>query len=163
MYWWIPFALQALIMLFDEAYFHIRRGLPRWERWGHPLDTLSVIVCIGWVLLVPFSSMSLKIYGIFALISCLLVTKDEWVHKEHCPATEQWVHALLFTLHPILLIMVGIMWAVSQGVPLPSWIDVVCVRSPLLIPFLWGECAVLVLFFIYQIIFWNILWDRITR
>src|ERR1019366_3333568 len=28
---------------------HQRRGLPRWERLGHPLDTLSVAGCYGWL------------------------------------------------------------------------------------------------------------------
>jgi len=25
----------------DEFYFHRRRGLPRWERLAHPLDTMT--------------------------------------------------------------------------------------------------------------------------
>src|SRR5438105_13033611 len=99
----IPFILQAIAMIFDEGYFHIRRGLPRWERIGHPVDTLSVIACMGFVLFVPFSTSTLVGYIALAAFSSILVTKDEFVHKHHCPATEQWLHALFFTLHPITL------------------------------------------------------------
>jgi hypothetical protein len=38
----IPFALQMCCMAVDEVHFHRQRGLPRWERLGHPLDTLTV-------------------------------------------------------------------------------------------------------------------------
>ena len=31
-----------------------------------------------------------------AIFSCLLVTKDEFSHKQDCPAAEQWLHAILF-------------------------------------------------------------------
>ena len=76
MFWWIPFILQALAIAWDEGYFHLRRGLPQWERIGHPLDTFSVILCIGFVLWVPFSFENVKIYAFLAALSCLLVTKD---------------------------------------------------------------------------------------
>ncbi|MBU6446621.1 MAG: hypothetical protein KGQ49_04415, partial [Verrucomicrobia bacterium] len=75
-----PFALQAICMLFDESYFHIRRGLPLWERIGHPIDTLSVLICMGFVLWVPFSKETLIVYILLAAFSSILVTKDEFVH-----------------------------------------------------------------------------------
>lgn len=81
----IPFMLQALAILIDEWVFHRRRGLPKWERIGHPLDTLSLLLCLVYVLWVPFSTGALKVFCILSLISCLMVTKDEFVHKEHCP------------------------------------------------------------------------------
>ena len=100
----LPFALQALAIAFDEGYFHVRRGLPKWERIGHPIDTLSVLLCMGFVLFVPFSSHALIYYCLLASFSTILVTTDEFVHKHHCPASENWIHAILFTLHPITLI-----------------------------------------------------------
>ena len=45
--------LQGLAMLVDELLFHRRRGLPRWERIGHPIDTLSVLACYGVSLWLP--------------------------------------------------------------------------------------------------------------
>ena len=83
----VPFFLQILIISFDEFYFHVRRGLPKWERLGHPLDTLTVLACFCFVLFVPYSPFSLKVYIALALFSCIFVTKDEFVHKEHCPAS----------------------------------------------------------------------------
>ena len=40
----IPFLAQAIVISVDESVIHNRRDLPRWERSGHPLDTLSVLV-----------------------------------------------------------------------------------------------------------------------
>ena len=39
--------LQALVMAVDEFYCHYRRELPRWERWGHPLDTFFSFTAVG--------------------------------------------------------------------------------------------------------------------
>ncbi len=163
MFWWIPFLVQALAIAWDEGYFHLRRGLPQWERMGHPLDTLSVLLCIAFALFVPFSPWAVKFYTFLAILSCLLVTKDEFVHKHHCPAAEQWLHALLFLLHPMTLLMAGAMWPASQGVALPEWVASLFTPLALLRPFLVGELIALSLFFLYQIIFWNFVWNKKTQ
>src|SRR5438105_1874665 len=106
----IPFLLQSVVILLDEGVFHYRRGLPLWERIGHPLDTLSLLICLGIVLFLPFNPTNLKIFGCFAVLSCLMVTKDEFVHKHHCSGSENWLHALLFILHPITLALAGMIW-----------------------------------------------------
>ncbi len=49
----LPVLMQGLAMFVDEFVFHRRRGLPRWERLGHPLDTLMVALCYGWLVAVP--------------------------------------------------------------------------------------------------------------
>ena len=67
----LPFLVQMIVIGIDEFYFHIRRGLPKWERWGHPLDTLTVLGCFLFVLWVPFTAFTLKIYIGIALFSCL--------------------------------------------------------------------------------------------
>lgn len=156
----IPFALQALCMIFDEGYFHIRRGLPLWERIGHPIDTLSVLACMGFVLWVPFSKMALILYILLAAFSSLLVTKDEFVHKEHCPGAENWLHAVLFTLHPITLTSAGFIWPVVQGAEVSPWIERLLDQPEKLFTFLVGQFAVMSLFFVYQIIFWNVVWKN---
>jgi hypothetical protein len=155
----IPFILQAIVIIFDEGYFHIRRGLPKWERIGHPIDTGSVLLCMGFVLFVPFSSKSLIIYTILASISSILVTKDEFVHKEHCAGAEHWLHALLFTLHPITLIMAGLIWPVVQQVEVPYWIAYFLNHEKALHQFLIGQFVTMSLFLIYQIVFWNFIWQ----
>ncbi len=157
MWWAIPFILQALVIGFDEGYFHLRRGLPRWERIGHPLDTLSVLICIAFVLVVPFSAVAVKWYAGLAIFSCIFVTKDEFVHKEHCPASEQWLHAILFTLHPIILFIVGCMWPVSQGVVAPDWIIRWFGPAEVMQLILMGQFAAMTLFSLYQVIYWNFL------
>jgi hypothetical protein len=154
----LPFVLQAAAMAVDEGYFHIRRGLPQWERIGHPLDTLSVLLCMGYVLFVPFSKEMLVLYCCLAVFSSLLVTKDEFVHKEHCPAAENWLHAVLFTLHPITLISAGFMWPVAQGVEVTPWIARWLNSPEHLALFLKLQFGAMSLFFLYQIIFWNIVW-----
>jgi hypothetical protein len=156
----LPFAIQAIGMFFDEGYFHIKRGLPKWERIGHPIDTLSVLFCMGIVLFVPFSSTSLAIYILAAAFSCILVTKDEFVHKHHCPSTEQWLHALLFTLHPITLACAGFMWPVIQGVEVAPWISNWLNEKETLHLFLQVQFGTMVVFIFYQIIFWNFLWKE---
>ena len=153
-----PFALQALGMVFDEGYFHVRRGLPKWERIGHPLDTCSVLVCMGFILFVPFSTSTLTCYIALAAFSSILVTKDEFVHKEHCPAAEQWLHAVLFTLHPIALACAGFMWPIVQGVEVTPWIARWLNNTEALRFFMQVQFGTMVFFTIYQIIFWNIIW-----
>lgn len=154
----LPFCVQALGMFFDEGYFHIRRGLPKWERIGHPIDTFSVIFCLAYVLFIPFSTPALTFYIILAIISCILVTKDEFVHKEHCPATENWLHAILFTLHPITLTCAGFIWPVVQGIEVTPWISQWLDDKQSLRLFLQMQLGTTTLFFFYQIIFWNIVW-----
>jgi hypothetical protein len=154
----IPFFLQLIAMLFDEGYFHIKRGLPKWEKIGHPLDTLSVLLCIGFTLFVPFSTVNLKIYIALAIFSSILVTKDEFVHKHHCPASENWLHALLFTLHPITLCIAGFIWPIIQDQELSLWIHKILNNKQNLKLFMQVQFCMGTLFLFYQIIFWNFIW-----
>lgn len=154
----LPFALQALGMVFDEGYFHVRRGLPKWERIGHPIDTCSVLACMGFILFIPFSTTTLIVYIALAIFSSILVTKDEFVHKEHCPACENWLHAVLFTLHPITLTCAGFMWPVVQDVEVTPWIARWLDNKEALLLFLRMQFATMIFFTLYQIIFWNVIW-----
>jgi hypothetical protein len=107
----LPFLAQGAVMGLDEGWFHRRRGLPRWERIGHPLDSLTVAACFAWVVLVaPEAPGALTVYVVLAVVSCLFVTKDEVVHKRLCSAPEGWLHALLFVLHPIVLFAAALLW-----------------------------------------------------
>lgn len=103
--------LQALVMAFDEGHFHRRRGLPRWERIGHPLDTATVAICYAWLAIAkPSSPMAIPVYVALAAFSCIFVTKDEVVHARICTRAECWLHALLFVLHPIVLAAFAFAW-----------------------------------------------------
>ncbi len=107
---YIPFLIQTLVIGLDEFHFHLKRGLPKWERIGHPIDTLSVVLALAFTLVFPYQTSTLIAFIILAAASAILVTKDEFVHKEHCPASEQWLHALLFLNHPLVLISMGFLW-----------------------------------------------------
>ncbi|MBS3904322.1 MAG: hypothetical protein KGZ39_03245 [Simkania sp.] len=138
--WLIPFLIQMPLILFDEWFFHRKRGLPKWEKIGHPLDTLSVVLCLSIPSLFPYSPAFLNLYIILSVISCLMVTKDEWVHKHHCPAAEHWIHAMLFLNHPILLTAAGFLWISSL-----SWVT----------HFLQIQWLLAIFFMFYQTIYWN--------
>ncbi len=137
----VPFALQGLAMFFDEFYFHRKRGLPLWERIGHPLDTLSVFICYLFISLVGFSESNLYVYIGLCAFSCLLITKDEFVHTELCDAKENWLHAVLFVLHPITFLSAGFIWSKNLNAN-----------------FLSLQPVVIFLFMIYQILYWSPLW-----
>ena len=156
----VPFIVQMLAIFFDEYYFHIKRGLPRWERIGHPMDTFSVLMCLIFVLCVPYSSYALKWYIGLSVFSCLMVTKDEWIHKHHCPAAEQWLHALLFLNHPIVLASVGVIWWTFSGNAVPLWLENGFKSKGLLYIMLLTQSVCIALFFFYQIIYWNFLWKE---
>ena len=118
----IPFALQAILIIFDEWVFHLKRGLPKWERIGHPLDTFTVLITICYTFFLPCNQTTLWGYAALAIFSCLFITKDEFVHKHHCPASEQWVHALLFINHPFLLTAIGLIWLCITSKSPPVWL-----------------------------------------
>ncbi len=51
---YIPFLIQTLVIGLDEFHFHLKRGLPKWERIGHPIDTLSVVLALAFTLVFPY-------------------------------------------------------------------------------------------------------------
>ncbi len=159
----LPFLLQALAIAVDEGVFHYKRGLPLWERIGHPLDTLGTLVCMLFVLFVPYSPLALKVYIGLAIFSSLLITKDEFVHKEHCPGAEQWLHATLFVLHPITLLAAGLIWPASQGEETAHWLSPWIENPSRLALFLQMQAGAMALFLTYQIVFWNFLWNGTVK
>lgn len=139
----IPIVLQGVVMVVDEGWFHRRRGLPRWERIGHPLDTLTIAACIGWLLIAsPGDANALAIYIALAAGSTLFVTKDEPIHARLCSAGEHWLHAVLFVLHPIVLAAFGLLWWTGHHT------------------ILLGQLAVTLAFLGYQIVYWTLRGDR---
>jgi hypothetical protein len=89
----------------------------------------------------PDSPLNFKIYIGLAILSCLFITKDEFVHKHHCPAGEHWLHALLFVNHSIVLTVLAFLWPdMDAGVK----------------TFLWVQTGGIFLFLLYQIVYWNI-------
>src|SRR5690242_7095197 len=135
----VPLGLQGLAMAVDEAWFHRRRGLPRWERIGHPLDTLTIAACLGWLLAIaPGAPGAVPVYVALAVVSTLFVTKDEAVHARTCTAGEHWIHAVLFALHPIVLAAFGLLWWTGHTGVLAI------------------ELALVGGFLVYQVVYWNV-------
>jgi hypothetical protein len=129
-------------MLVDELYFHRRRRLPRWERLGHPLDTLSVLACYAVVLALAPGGNVWPVYAGLAVISCVFVTKDEFIHAGLCSRGEHWLHAVLFVLHPVVFGAVALLWV-------RGWREVVAVQA-----------ALTLAFGVYQLLYWNVPWRR---
>lgn len=134
----IPFILQGAAMFFDEFYFHRKRGLPRWERVGHPIDSFFVFVCYLFIFLSHPTESNMMIYIGLCAFSSLLVTKDEFIHTEKCEAAENWLHSLLFILHPVTFLAAGLIW-----------------RDQLNPSFLALQPIVIFIFMIYQILYWR--------
>lgn len=155
-----PFIVQMLVIGIDEFYFHLRRGLPKWERWGHPLDTLTVLVCFVVVLYAPFTPFMLKVYIALAVFSCVFVTKDEFVHKDCCPASEQWLHAVLFINHPVVLTSAGLLWPIIDAKRSPTWLSGLFPHAELLRFILLGQTVCIALFLLYQTVYWNFLYGK---
>jgi hypothetical protein len=147
----VPFFLQMIVIFLDEVVFHIKRDLPKWERIGHPLDTLTVIACFVFVWWVPFDRSMIGWYIALALFSTLFVTKDEFVHKDHCPAAEQWLHAVLFVNHSIALSCLGLIWPHLHGNEVFSFLPPLNQLHVLVISQLIGSLG----FCLYQVIYWN--------
>lgn len=110
-------AAQGGIMLVDEFYFHRRRGLGRFESYGHPIDTMV----FASPLLIPAffnpERAALIAFAALAVVSTLLITKDEFVHAGSCQPGEHWLHALLFVLHAPVLIGVALVWISEASSP----------------------------------------------
>jgi hypothetical protein len=110
----LPLVLQPIFILIDEFYFHLKRRLPRWERIGHPLDTLTFLACFGFTLIFAPTQAHIQIFLGLAVFTCIFVTKDEFVHARHCSGGEQWVHSILFILHPASLITAYRFWVTVE-------------------------------------------------
>ena len=140
----VPASLQAAAMAVDEGWYHRRRGLPRWERIGHPLDTTTVLLAYAWLLLhEPGDTRALVIYAALALFSCVFVTKDELVHAGRCTGGEHWLHAVLFVLHPLVFAAFAALWVAREHLVL-----------------LWVQTALTGIFALHQLIYWSLLCKR---
>ncbi|MFP5385267.1 MAG: hypothetical protein ACLGHN_04265 [Bacteriovoracia bacterium] len=135
-----PFLLQGILMAIDEQ-FHIKRGLGLWERLGHPLDTLSVLIPFSYVALNSYSDSRFIIFLIMATFSSLFITKDEVIHSEVCGRVECWLHSLLFLIHPLIFVSTAILW---KNHPNDSFLII--------------QTVFVALFLIYQILKWSIPW-----
>jgi hypothetical protein len=153
-----PFLIQSILIIFDEGKYHIKRGLPKWERIGHPVDTLSFVLCLFFVQITNYTATNLIWYILVSSASCLLITKDEFVHKHHCEAGEQWVHAVMFVNHSVMLTTLGLLWYAVKGACPSEFFHPLVKNKELISQFLKAQTLFTVSFMAYQIIYWNIIW-----
>jgi hypothetical protein len=156
--WTAPALLQGVLMAIDELWYHRRRGLPRFERIGHPLDTASVLLCIAVACLLPLSIAAVWVYTGLAVLSCALVTKDEAVHAARCAPGEHWLHGVLFVLHPVVLCVVALLWTARDGHPLAAaleaWAGIPAPEPAMAGAFLLVQAVVVAAFGAFQIAYW---------
>ena len=131
------FAVQGLLLVVDEFLFHHRREVPHWERIGHPLDTLTVLIPLAITVFLPVANPWIAIFIILGIFSCLFIAKDEWVHARLCTGGEQWLHALLFVLHPLVFIAAWMLWQSGET----GWLA--------------GQMILTAGFMTYQTVYWN--------
>lgn len=134
----------AFIMIFDEFYFHHKRGLPKWERIGHPMDTLFFLICLLIPCTFSYHKNSVLLFVFLSILSSLIIVKDEKVHLKLCNSKEQVLHALLFITHPLILLCVFLWWKFQDQFIFAKQI-------------LHTQFFVVLLFLTYQIVYWNFL------
>ena len=139
---YVPFIIQGILMGIDEK-MHYRRGLGVWERLGHPLDTMTMFVPLSFIAIKEFSHQNLTVYIVLGVFSCLFITKDEFVHAQECNGFENWLHSILFVLHPLIFVCSGLLWINHPDDQFISF-------QPLLIG----------VFMLYQILRWSIPWKQ---
>ena len=111
-----PFVvLQAALMIVDERVFHRARSLGEWESWGHVADSAVFAAALAPAALLAPAHGPAMLYAAGAVASTLLVTKDEWIHAGECGGAEQWLHSLLFVLHPCVFLSVAALWSRGEG------------------------------------------------
>lgn len=162
-YLFVPIILQFLIVGFDEVYYHNKRPLQRSEQLGHALDTLTVLLPLALMLFVPPTTFAVLVYTALSIFSCLFITKDEFGYHNGCAAGERWLHALAFTIHPLVFIAAGLLWpAVRPSASTNRMAELIRYRGDE-VYFIAGNAALLLLFSIYEVIPRDIIWAPVLR
>lgn len=151
----LPLGVPALAILVNEFYFHFARGLPRWERVGHPLDTLTLLAPVLWLIVSSPSERNIVIYIMAAVFSCFFVIKGELVHADLCAPAERVNHAVLLIAHPLALVSLALLWPLyhASAGPIAWFIQFHGREFALSAP-----AVVLVFPMIYQAVYWNLIW-----
>lgn len=162
-YLFLPIILQFLIVGFDEVYYHNKRPLQRSEQLGHALDTLTVLLPFALILFVPPTAFAVLAYTLLSIFSCLFITKDELGYHNLCEAGERWLHAMAFTLHPLVFVAAGLLWpAMRLSTASNQMVGLIRYRGDEMY-FLAGNAALLLLFGIYEVFPRDIIWAPVLR
>ncbi|MBS1985442.1 MAG: hypothetical protein JST16_14850 [Bdellovibrionales bacterium] len=112
------FAAHYALLILDETKNHSRRPIGRRERMGLILDALMLAWLASFVFFVKYSEGMAFVYGALALLTLLLVTRQE-LHVRECDRRERWMHSLLFISYPLVVITLAAFWPFVSGL---SWI-----------------------------------------
>ena len=88
------------------------------------------------------------------------MTKDVFIHAKECVAAEQWLHSLLFILHPFLLLSGAIFWFISD--PENEFGSFILKYAGEIQPsvdyraILFGQFSLMLVFALFQFFYWNI-------
>lgn len=136
----------------DEFGFHRHRTVPLWEWLGHALDTLVFLACLTCPLLLAPTPANLGFFAGLAVFSCLLITKDEFIHQRLCSGGEHWVHAVLFILHPIVLIATAYLW---MGLGTANLVGAFPSSVPMAGRMLLFQVLLVAGFLLFQVAYWS--------
>ena len=139
---YLPFIIQGIFMAFDE-HLHKKRGLGAWERLGHPVDTMTVFSPLSFIAVNEYTSDRLIVFVILSVFSSVFITKDEFIHTNECNPLENWIHSMLFVLHPMIFICSGFLWKYHPDDQ-----------------FLVIQAISVGVFMIYQIMRWSLSWKE---
>jgi hypothetical protein len=128
-------ASQGIVMMVDEFKYHRQRRLGLWERVGHPIDTFFFLLPFLYVQVYTNDAL----FWAMCVFSSLIITKDEFIHSKECEGAEQWLHSMLFILHPLALVGLWFAWK-------NEYKQIILLQS-----------VIILLFMIYQIIYWNLI------
>jgi hypothetical protein len=117
-----------------------------------------MLACIGWTLVETPTRSAAGVYAALAIVSCLFVTKDEFVHARRCTAGEHWLHAVLFLVHPLILASVALLWVAGHPAAGTIWESLP--DSATAVRILRWQFAATSAFGIYQAAYWNLPWIR---
>lgn len=110
------------------------------------MDTLSVILPFLYLSFMPYAGHTPLTLIFLMFFSCVFITKDEWVHAEHSTPGENWLHAFLFMMHPLVFVSAWYLWK-EEG---PTFAHRL-------------QLGLLFLFFSYQLVYWLIIAEKATK
>jgi hypothetical protein len=99
----------------DEHFCHRERALSRTERAGRLGELLLWLTLHGLVIFAVFTPALGALYAALATSTLLFLTRHEWRGRV-CTPREAGLHALQYLLSPVLLLTLGAMWPVIDGV-----------------------------------------------
>src|SRR5688500_10107994 len=114
----VLYGIYTIFMGWNELYFHRKRVLEKWEKTRKALVTFSLTLCLAITLFVPYEEEWKWLFFAAAGFSILVTIKDEFRKQKTDRGREEGTHAVLFMLHPLVLILMVVLWPFLEGMGL---------------------------------------------